>query len=135
MSPVVQTVARILCTAIVVFGIYILLHVHSVAPGGGFQGGAVVASAIALLIVAFDSKFLNKDRLTYSLFLGLLLFISIGFIGLLDQAFLHNSLLMSMTKTGNILFLNIAIGFSVTGSLGLLLMRFSSIPKKEGEAI
>lgn len=54
-SEIVQTGARLLFAPIVLFGAYIFVHGH-LTPGGGFQGGAVVASGVLLLILA------NRDR-------------------------------------------------------------------------
>ena len=50
-SEILQTGARVLFAPIVVFGAYIFVHGH-LSPGGGFQGGAVVASAVLLLLLA-----------------------------------------------------------------------------------
>jgi len=54
-SEILQTGARMLFAPIVVFGAYIFVHGH-LSPGGGFQGGAVVASAVLLLFLA------NRDH-------------------------------------------------------------------------
>lgn len=50
-SEILQTGARMLFAPIVVFGAYIFVHGH-LSPGGGFQGGAVIASAVLLLLMA-----------------------------------------------------------------------------------
>lgn len=50
-SEIVQTGARLLFAPTLVFGAYIFVHGH-LSPGGGFQGGAVVASAVLLLLLA-----------------------------------------------------------------------------------
>ena len=54
-SELVQTAARVLFAPIVLFGAYIFVHGH-LTPGGGFQGGAVIASAVLLLLLA------DRDR-------------------------------------------------------------------------
>jgi multicomponent Na+:H+ antiporter subunit B len=48
---IIKTTTRYLTALILTFGAYIILHGH-LTPGGGFQGGAVFASGLALLIVA-----------------------------------------------------------------------------------
>ena len=53
MSKIVRTMARPLVLFILVYGLYIIMHGH-LTPGGGFQGGAVFASGVAMMIVAFD---------------------------------------------------------------------------------
>ena len=54
-SEILQTGARLLFAPIVLFGVYIFVHGH-LTPGGGFQGGAVVASGVLLLLLA------DRDR-------------------------------------------------------------------------
>ena len=54
MSKIVRTVSNQLILLVLIFGLYIIMHGH-VTPGGGFQGGAIVASGTALIIVAFGS--------------------------------------------------------------------------------
>ena len=52
MSVIVKTVARWLRTPILVCGIYIVLYGH-LGPGGGFAGGAVIATGLALRTIAY----------------------------------------------------------------------------------
>lgn len=47
MTVVVRTIARILLPISLIFGAYVIMHGH-LTPGGGFQGGAVAASGLAL---------------------------------------------------------------------------------------
>ena len=51
MSKIVRTGADILYPFVLIFGLYIVLHGH-LTPGGGFQGGAVIATGVVLVIVA-----------------------------------------------------------------------------------
>jgi len=96
MSRIVTTVAGALVWFAVVFGIYVVAHGH-LTPGGGFQGGAVLASAVALILVAhgreITEKLLLKKKEGLSLFesVGLLGFIGLGFAGL-GATFFYNLL-------------------------------------------
>jgi len=54
-SLIIQTSVRILVPFIQLFGLYVIVHGHY-SPGGGFQGGVVLGSAIILLAIAFDLK-------------------------------------------------------------------------------
>ncbi len=80
-SEIVQTGARLLVGPMLLFGIYIFVHGH-LTPGGGFQGGAVVASAVLLLLLA------ERDRPLPHAFLSWLEstsgagFVIVGLIGL-----------------------------------------------------
>ena len=48
---VLRVVTKLLCGLIVLFAFYVQFH-GDYSPGGGFQGGAVVASAVLLLLLA-----------------------------------------------------------------------------------
>jgi multicomponent Na+:H+ antiporter subunit B len=50
-SPIVLLGARLLSPYIMVFGWYVIFHGHY-SPGGGFQGGALLAASILLIRVA-----------------------------------------------------------------------------------
>jgi len=94
MSVIVRTVSRFVYGLILVFGFYVIMHGH-LTPGGGFQGGAVVASAFALLLVAFGAAGL-KGRLNAHLLqsleeVGALAFLALGFLGI-GTAFFYNLL-------------------------------------------
>ena len=51
-SPVVKTASRTVTPFVVAFGIYLTLFGTSL-PGGAFQGGVIIASAITLIAMAF----------------------------------------------------------------------------------
>jgi multicomponent Na+:H+ antiporter subunit B len=51
-SPVIVTVARLLGPFVLTFGAFVTLH-GATSPGGGFQGGVVVAAAVVLLAFAY----------------------------------------------------------------------------------
>ncbi|MDZ4168171.1 MAG: hydrogen gas-evolving membrane-bound hydrogenase subunit E [Coriobacteriia bacterium] len=52
-SVVVSFVVRLLAPAIALFGIYVILHGH-VSPGGGFQGGAILASLLIIITTILE---------------------------------------------------------------------------------
>lgn len=54
-SPIVLLGARLLSPYIMVFGWYVIFHGHY-SPGGGFQGGALLAASLLLIRVACGSK-------------------------------------------------------------------------------
>ena len=51
MTKIVRTTADIFYPFCLAFGLYVVIHGH-LTPGGGFQGGAVMATGAALLLVA-----------------------------------------------------------------------------------
>lgn len=97
MSKIVCTVTNQLMLFVLVFGIYVIMHGH-VTPGGGFQGGAVIASGIVMLIVAFGSghikNSLRERRLSVVESSGALLFIVVAFAGI-GTVFFYNFLVGS----------------------------------------
>ena len=92
MSVVVRTIARILVPVVLVFGAYVILHGH-LTPGGGFQGGAVAASAVALVLVAFGAPEVGRLKAPLSTLedLGGVAFVALGFVGI-GFTFFANSL-------------------------------------------
>ncbi len=47
-SPVLDAAARLLAPYILVFALYVIFHGHD-SPGGGFQGGTILAAAVILI--------------------------------------------------------------------------------------
>lgn len=47
---IVKTLARILMPFIVVYALYVVMHGHY-SPGGGFQGGVILAAGFVLLVI------------------------------------------------------------------------------------
>jgi multicomponent Na+:H+ antiporter subunit B len=76
------TFGRILYPVMLLFGMYIILNGH-LSPGGGFQGGAIIATAILILYYVDISKEINvKTLITVEkgLFLLLILVASLSII-------------------------------------------------------
>ncbi len=57
-SPIVLLGARLLSPYIMVFGWYVIFHGHY-SPGGGFQGGALLAASVLLIRVAGGAHLAN----------------------------------------------------------------------------
>ncbi|OVE86437.1 pesticidal protein Cry4Aa [Natronolimnobius baerhuensis] len=85
-SPVVKTAARMLTPFVVVFGVYLTLFGTSL-PGGAFQGGVVMASAIVLIALSFGfeptRQWLDARALAGLFVLGTALFGGIAFSGII----------------------------------------------------
>jgi len=119
MSIIVRTVTRFVYGLVLVFGFYVIMHGH-LTPGGGFQGGAVVASAFALLLVAFGAAGV-KGRLSKHLLqsleeIGALAFLGLAFAGI-GTAFFYNLLANSGSLFGASVALGPNAGFLNTGGL------------------
>jgi multicomponent Na+:H+ antiporter subunit B len=80
-SELVQTGARLLLGPMVLFGVYIFVHGH-LTPGGGFQGGAVVASAVLLLLLADRGRALPHGLMSWLESMSGFGFVVVGLLGL-----------------------------------------------------
>ena len=85
MTKIVRTTADLFFPFCLVFGLYVVIHGH-LTPGGGFQGGAVMATGTALLLVAraYDdiTGRIRKTALKICEAVGLMLFLVAGLSGI-----------------------------------------------------
>jgi multicomponent Na+:H+ antiporter subunit B len=81
-SEILETGADIVVPAIAVFGVYIFINGH-LSPGGGFQGGAVIASAILLLFLSHPSYSLNHGVLKVTESLSGAAYVGLGLLGII----------------------------------------------------
>jgi energy-converting hydrogenase B subunit I len=152
MSKVVRTITRLITPAVLIFGLYVIMHGH-VTSGGGFQGGAVFASAAALLLVAFGSERVKHDLkipdLTAISVSGAVLFIGLGFAGIATTFFYNlfvGSPLFGHVPTfgpahediwtgGVIPLMNIGVALNVVAGLAavMVVMAITSGKKRDGE--
>jgi len=126
-SEILTTGARLLFAPIVLFGAYIFVHGH-LTPGGGFQGGAVVASAVLLLILADRDLALPHGALGWLESLSGLGFVLAGAAGLwIAGSFLANRGVLplgvwnQLFSAGIIPVIYILIGLKVGSELAALL--------------
>ena len=120
-SLILSTGCKVLFPLILIFGSYIFIHGH-LTPGGGFQGGAIIASAYLLIYLGCRERRINAKVSMSIESLGGLLFVVVGLIGLaISGYFLANFL---PKGTPNLLFsagvipiIYIAIGFKVGSEL------------------
>lgn len=120
-SLVLSTGCRVLFPLILVFGTYIFIHGH-LTPGGGFQGGAIIASAYLLIYLGCRERRINA-KVSMSLeSLGGLLFVVVGLFGLAIGGYFLTNFLPKGTpnllfSAGVIPIIYIAIGFKVGSEL------------------
>jgi len=149
MSFIVKNVACALVIPITVFGLYIIMHGH-LTPGGGFPGGAIMASLIVLFLIAFGTNWarkINKNLLIEEESIGLALFGLLAFMSL-GTSFLRNFLANSgflfgmpipfgpnrgfLWTGGTIPLMNIVIGLEVFAALTIVvLVMFSEGGRKK----
>jgi energy-converting hydrogenase B subunit I len=139
MSKIVRTAANLLFPFILIFGFYVVVHGH-LTPGGGFQGGAVMATGLAMIIAAhaFErvQNAFKKDLLKVVEACGLTLFLAIAISGfVVGKPFFYNWIAQAggllggiPTAAGNlntggiIPLLNVFVGLEVLGALTLIIL-------------
>ena len=151
MSKIVRTQANFLYPLILIFGFYIVMHGH-LTPGGGFQGGAVIATGIALVVVAYGYErikgWIKKTHLTAAEGIGLLCFIITAFVGL-GTSFFYNFLANSglifgesvpyginpgyLNTAGTLPIMNLAVGIEVLGGLGAIILYMMAYGREVSE--
>ena len=86
MSRIVKEVSRLAFPLFAVFSFYIIIHGH-LTPGGGFQGGVVMASAAAMLMVAYGVRDLESHLPSIRTLFGVFSFLMLAYFG---SHFLHH---------------------------------------------
>lgn len=134
---IVKTAAELLFPLLVVAGLYIVIHGH-LTPGGGFQGGVILASAFFLPLLARPSAKINHSVMSLVEGFSGAAFICIGLIGLFNhgaflQPFLAKGVVGELFSAGTLPLLYIAVGLKVGAELaGLLAALNEEDDSKEG---
>lgn len=84
-SEILETGGGLLFPLIILFGVYIFLHGH-LTPGGGFQGGVVIATAFLLLLLSGRVENLNHTAMALVESLSGLAFIAVALAGIVWAA-------------------------------------------------
>lgn len=141
MGPAVRVVSLILTAVITLFGIYVITH-GQLTPGGGFQGGVILATGPLLLYLAGEFENLRKAmprRLVHTaeaLGAGSYALIGLGCMAA-GGAFLQNILPLGTTGSifsgGTIPIINLSVGLEVTGGMALVLLVYleETLERKE----
>ena len=123
-------ISRKLVPYILLFGLYLISFGH-LSPGGGFQGGVVLASGVIVLALSRGTssvqRIFPREKLNLTEILMLFAFIIMGIGGLIaGRYFLGNFLWLGkageIPSAGFIFFLNIIIGLKV--GAGMILVCF-----------
>ncbi|HBR07297.1 MAG TPA: cation:proton antiporter [Clostridiales bacterium] len=114
-----------------VLGLYVILH-GNISPGGGFQGGVLVSSAVLLLYLAYgykgaaatiSGKILHKGEafgaICYIVFAMLGIFYGFNFC---RNVLFSRGEIGDIWSSGTIALMNYAVGLKVLTGVGFLLM-------------
>jgi multicomponent Na+:H+ antiporter subunit B len=127
-TDILDTVGRKLGPYVLLFGCYMISYGH-VSPGGGFQGGVVLASGGMLILLGC-----REDRiegvfpfpvLGLAEAFGFLIFLGIGISGILFAGFFLASPFDSAAESKSVIpwfiyMLNMVIGMKVGAGVGLI---------------
>jgi multicomponent Na+:H+ antiporter subunit B len=128
-SELVDIISRKLVPYILLFGFYLISYGH-LSPGGGFQGGVVLASGVTLLCLSRGVESALRTfpiaRMSLAESFAFLAILAIGIVGLfLGRHFLGNFLPLGkagqVPSAGFIFFLNLLIGLKVGVGISLIL--------------
>ncbi len=135
MGEIVQTVARWVKGFILTYGIYVVLYGH-ITPGGGFEGGVIIACGLILPVLAGGESNFNGNAVSLLVSGGILLFLALALTGIWMSggAFFHNFIetptesRFTLLSGGIIPIANIGIGLMVASSLYLAFMVLAAFP-------
>lgn len=93
-SPVVRTAARFLSPFLFLSGLYFATH-GFLLPGGGFQGGVLLASGAILLLLTHgrDKVIQIEENIDWFETMGTVIFLSAGFAGIFVGGFFFYNVL------------------------------------------
>lgn len=149
MSIIVKTMVCLIAVPITVFGLYVISHGH-LTPGGGFPGGAIIATLVALMMVAFGKgaggRIGGKSFLSNLESIGLFLFAFVAFLGI-GSTFFGNFLANAgglfgdsvafgsnpgNVNTGGVIpLMNLAVGLEVFAALSLIMLLMFAHSREE----
>lgn len=127
-NPIVSLVSRAVSPFIMLYALYVIFHGHY-SPGGGFQGGTMLAAAVILIRLSSGIEIaqlqLKKGVGTLLGAVGILIYFGTGFLvmllggNFLNYEYLAKILPVSevMARNWGILFVEIGVGIAVMGLL------------------
>lgn len=138
-SEIMITAAQVLIPGSIILGVYVFINGH-LTPGGGFQGGAIIGTAITLMILADPLGTIRKGVLHLTESLSGFSYIVIGLAGLLFAGgFLDNRILPlgnlgHLLSAGAIPLIYSLIGLKVGTELSSIIAYINETGKKTAES-
>jgi multicomponent Na+:H+ antiporter subunit B len=128
-SEIVETATELLLPMVILFGIYVFLNGH-LSPGGGFQGGAIIASGTMFLLLALPESHISRLLISIMESLSGFSYVVVGVLGvILAGGFLDNRIMGlgtfgSLFSAGAIPIIYVFVGIKVGFELSAVLDRF-----------
>ena len=133
---VIKSGADFLLPFALVFGLSVIL-LGTLSPGGGFQGGVLVASGCLLLYLGYGygtlSKAVNMHVLEVNESIAAILYVVLGCCGILfgarfcENVFFNYGEVGDLISAGTITFMSFSVGYKVLTGVGFLLMLMMSL--------
>jgi len=90
-TELLVTASQVLVPVIFLFGVYVFMNGH-LTPGGGFQGGSIIATGVALMIMANPNVKINTRIIHWVESISGVAYVMAGLLGLLlGGGFLDNT--------------------------------------------
>lgn len=125
-TDIIDVVARKLSPFIFLFGFYLVAYGHR-TPGGGFQGGVVIASGVILLALGRDPRVAMQAfppaGLSLAEVASYTLLLALGIAGILTGGYFLENVLpagLAVPRVGFVFALNIIIGVKVGAGVSLI---------------
>ena len=128
-SEIVETATELLLPMVILFGIYVFLNGH-LSPGGGFQGGAIIASGTMFLLLALPESHISRVMISFTESLSGFGYVIVGVLGVtMAGGFLDNRIMGlgeygSLFSAGAIPLIYTFVGLKVGFELSAVLDRF-----------
>ncbi len=128
-SEIVETATQLLLPMIMLFGIYVFMNGH-LSPGGGFQGGAIIASGTMFLLLALPESHISRLMIAITESLSGFSYVLVGVFGVLyaggflDNRFLSLGEYGDLFSAGAIPLIYTFVGLKVGFELSAVLDRF-----------
>lgn len=128
---IVKCAADVFAPIGLVLGLYIILHGH-LSPGGGFQGGVLVASAVIMLYLGYGYETAKKtfsiEMLRKNEAIGAIMYSFFALIGIIFGANFCRNVFFNvgnpgdLYSSGTIFWMNFSVGYKVLTGVGFLIL-------------
>jgi multicomponent Na+:H+ antiporter subunit B len=131
-GELLSTGSNYLAPIIMLLGVYVFVNGH-LTPGGGFQGGAIIASSILLLLLSDPLKQFSHALISNLESYSGITYVALGVLGLylaggfLDNRILPSGVLGELASAGAIPLIYSLIGLKVGAEFSSMLANLSEI--------
>lgn len=123
-SEILNTASQTLVPVMFLFGIYVFINGH-LSPGGGFQGGAIIASGLVLMLLAQPKREFNHRFINIIESISGVSYVLIGLAGIMLAAGFLDNKIFALGKFGTLfsagaipliyIFIGLKVGSELSG--------------------